>query len=75
MADTPIPNFHNDVGVEIIQVGTKKFKCIGATAPFDHPHIYLDMGRDNEIICPYCSTLFKHNSSLKPNEAEPAECA
>ena len=32
--------------------------CVGARPPFDHPHVFLDMGDDHEIICPYCSTLF-----------------
>ena len=32
--------------------------CVGANPPFDHPHVFLDLGNDNEIICPYCSTLY-----------------
>jgi uncharacterized Zn-finger protein len=23
-----------------------------------HPKIYLDMGKENQIICPYCSKIF-----------------
>ena len=74
MADSTLPSFHNDIGVDKIEIGTRKFQCIGAKPPFDHPHIYLDMGDENEIVCPYCSTLYRHNSSLKTNQAEPAEC-
>jgi hypothetical protein len=33
------------------------------------------MGGDHEIICPYCSTLYRHNASLHGHEAKPAECA
>jgi len=75
MAQNTIPNFHNDIGVEKIEIGSKKFQCIGATAPFDHPHVFLDMGNENEIVCPYCSTLYRHNSSLKSHESEPAGCS
>ena len=25
-------------------------------------------------MCPYCSTLYRHNPALAPNEARPAEC-
>jgi hypothetical protein len=25
-------------------------------------------------VCPYCSTLYRHNPALAPNEARPAEC-
>ena len=43
--------------------------------PFDHPHVFLDMGDDNEIICPYCSTLYRYDPSLDPHAARPPECA
>lgn len=75
MADKGIPKFRNDVGVARIEVGARKFECTGATAPYDHPHIFLDMGGENEIVCPYCSTHFVHNPSLGTFEANPAECA
>ena len=74
MADHGTPYFHNDVGVHQVEVGAKEFMCMGARPPFDHPHIYLDMGDDHEIVCAYCSTLFKFNPSLKAGEAIPADC-
>lgn len=74
MADKGTPHFHNDQGVPVIHVGSKEFMCIGATPPFDHPHIFIDMGYDSETICSYCSTLFKYDPSLKADEARPAEC-
>lgn len=73
MADEFTPHFRNDAGVKVIEIGVKSFKCAGATAPFDHPHVFLDMGMDSEVICPYCSTLYKHNSKLASNEAIPPE--
>ena len=75
MADHVVPHVHNDPGVTSIEIGAKEFMCIGASPPFDHPHVFLDMGDDVEIICPYCSTLYKYDSSLAGNEARPAECA
>ena len=74
MADKGTPHFHNDPGVPVIHVGAKEFMCIGATPPFDHPHIFIDMGSDTETVCSYCSTLFKYDPSLKAYEARPAEC-
>jgi len=74
MADPVIPHFKNDLGVEKIHIGVKKFKCMGASAPFDHPHVFLDMGDDNEIVCPYCSTLYVYDSALGPTETVPAGC-
>jgi len=39
------------------------------------PHIYLKIGDAGEIVCPYCSTLFRFDPSLGANEADPADCA
>ena len=75
MADHVVPHFQNDPGVSVIEIGSREFMCVGATPPFDHPHVFLDLGNDNEIICPYCSTLYHHNPALAPNQARPAECA
>jgi uncharacterized Zn-finger protein len=74
MADKGTPHFHNEPGVPVIHVGSKEFMCTGALPPMDHPHIFLDMGGDTEIVCSYCSTLFKYDPALRANEASPAEC-
>ncbi len=66
------PKFTNDAGVAQIRIGVREFECVGATPPYDHPHVYLDMGRGTELICPYCSTLYKFDAGLKPGEAVPA---
>ena len=39
----------------------KKFMCMGALPPQDHPHVFCDMGEDVEYVCPYRSTLYRHN--------------
>lgn len=72
MAKSIVPHFHNDAGIPAISIGVKEFMCIGAMPPNDHPHVYLDMGDDGEKVCPYCSTLFRYDSSLHSNESEPA---
>jgi uncharacterized Zn-finger protein len=56
-------------------VTCREFKCIGDKPPQDHPHIYLTVGETGEIICPYCSTLFRYDPSLGEHEADPADCA
>jgi uncharacterized Zn-finger protein len=75
MADKIVPHFHNDPGVPAVAIGAREFQCIGALPPNDHPHVYLDMGDADEIVCPYCSTLFRHDPRLAPHEAHPPECA
>lgn len=74
MADVGVPHFHNEPGLAEIRVNAHEFMCIGAKPPFDHPHVFMDMGSDHEIICPYCSTLYKLDASLKAGAAAPAEC-
>ena len=72
MAELRTPKFRNDEGVARIDIGVREFECIGASAPFDHPHVYLDMGDDSEIVCPYCSTLYAYDSSLAADQSRPA---
>ncbi|HSI39805.1 MAG TPA: zinc-finger domain-containing protein [Xanthobacteraceae bacterium] len=74
MADHVVPHFHNTAGVSIIAVGVKEFMCVGALPPYDHPHVFLDMGSDDEIICPYCSTLYRRDASLHGTQSRPADC-
>jgi uncharacterized Zn-finger protein len=74
MADNVVPHFHNDAGVPVIEIGSQEFMCVGANPPFDHPHVFLDLGNDSEIICPYCSTLYRFAADLAAGEARPPEC-
>jgi uncharacterized Zn-finger protein len=73
MVDSPIPHFKNDAGAAIIRIGAREFKCVGAAPPFDHPHVFLDMGSDSEIVCPYCSTLYRHDMDLSATQSSPAD--
>jgi len=75
MTESIIPHFHNTAGVPVIEIGAREFMCVGERPPFDHPHIFIDMGGASEAICPYCSTLFRYNPALAPNAAKPPECA
>ena len=74
MAASSIPHFQNDDGLDTIRIGAREFMCCGANAPHDHPHVFLDMGDDQEIVCPYCSTLFKHDNVLEHGQCEPPNC-
>lgn len=74
MAASSTPHFANDVGAEKIFIGVKELQCMGARAPYDHPHIFLDMGADNQILCPYCSTLYIYDPRLPPGESDPKDC-
>ena len=71
MAGGFVPHFANDGGAEKIFVGVKEFQCMGARPPYDHPHVYLDMGTDGQVLCPYCSTLYVHDPRLHADESDP----
>ena len=73
MADHAIPHFHNEPGVGTIRVGVKEFMCMGAKPPFDHPHIFIDMGDDTEAVCSYCSTRYVYEAALN-GRSNPPEC-
>lgn len=75
MAGHATPHFHNSAGHPVVSIGAKEFMCVGARPPHDHPHVFLDMGDDEEIVCPYCSTLYRYDPRLSAHQSEPADCA
>ncbi|MEM7300370.1 MAG: zinc-finger domain-containing protein [Pseudomonadota bacterium] len=74
MAGHAVPHFQNDQGAPSVTIGVKEFTCVGANPPHDHPHVFLDMGADNEIVCPYCSTLYKFDPDLTATQTRPEGC-
>ena len=59
------------MGIPKIEIGSKEFMCVGAKPPFDHPHVFLNMGGAHDIVCPYCSTLYIFNARLAAGMAKP----
>lgn len=74
MAGHHVPHLANDLGAEKIFIGVKELQCMGARPPFDHPHVFLDMGQDSQVLCPYCSTLYIYDDRLEPHETAPEGC-
>lgn len=74
MASGTVLHLANDQGVEKVHVGVSELQCIGARAPYDHPHVFLDMGSEGQVLCPYCSTLYLYDPRLKGNETDPRGC-
>lgn len=74
MADSHgTPHFHNQPGLPTLKVRVREFMCIGALPPFDHPHIFIDMGDEDDIVCSYCSTRYVYDASIE-GLVEPAAC-
>jgi uncharacterized Zn-finger protein len=56
-----------------ICIGVREFKCIGVSPPQDHPHVYINMGNTDTILCPYCATRFRFDPRLTPLDIDPPD--
>jgi uncharacterized Zn-finger protein len=74
MAGSSVPHLANDQGADKIFVGVTELNCMGARPPFDHPHVFLDMGSDGQVLCPYCSTLYVHDPRVAADASAPKGC-
>lgn len=43
---------------EIIQVDETRVRCDGGEGPLGHPRVFLEMGDENFVECPYCDRRF-----------------
>ena len=68
-----LSKFRNDRAVPEIRIGVKEFECIGVSPPLDHPHVYINMGEADTILCPYCATRFCFDPRLTPLDADPSD--
>lgn len=68
-----LAKFRNDRGVAEIRIGVREFHCIGVSPPHDHPHVYINMGEVDAILCPYCATSFRFDARLAPFAADPQD--
>lgn len=49
---------------EILHVTSKKVSCDGGNGDMGHPKVYLNMGDQGYVVCPYCSKLFTTKKDL-----------
>lgn len=57
-----MPPRHSDAILpppEQITVSTKRVACDGGGGALGHPKVYLNLGPDGHVECPYCSRLYK----------------
>ena len=58
MAEVPAPP-------ETIEVETTEVACDGDGGALGHPRVFLNMGSNGQVECPYCDRLFKLKSGVK----------
>jgi uncharacterized Zn-finger protein len=56
---------------ETIPVDSKVVACNGGGGPLGHPRVYLNLGPDGKIECPYCSRLFVLRAQASGGHAAP----
>ncbi|MGD9650675.1 MAG: zinc-finger domain-containing protein [Dongiaceae bacterium] len=44
---------------EVIKVPSKKIYCDGSGGALGHPRIFLNMGKNDFVECPYCDRRFE----------------
>lgn len=43
---------------ETIETADHKICCDGGKGALGHPAVYLEMGLEHKVTCPYCSRMF-----------------
>lgn len=56
-----------NVLMEPIEVKDSVIKCDGGGGPLGHPTIYLNLGKEKKVICPYCSKCFIKTQTYDPD--------
>jgi len=46
--------------------------CNGGGGALGHPRVFLNLGHDGKVECPYCSRLFVNRAMQPPTPSEPA---
>ena len=59
MAEIPAPP-------EIIEVDSTEVACDGGEGPLGHPRVFLNLGDQRHVDCPYCDRLFVLKDRVSP---------
>jgi uncharacterized Zn-finger protein len=54
---------------EKTEVKSMKVHCDGGKGSSGHPRVYLNLGNDNKVACPYCGHLFVLKEGVKISDA------
>ncbi|MBY0292541.1 MAG: zinc-finger domain-containing protein [Alphaproteobacteria bacterium] len=46
------------ISIQPTETKSAVVKCDGGSGPLGHPVIYLHVGKEGKIVCPYCSKYF-----------------
>jgi len=52
------PDANSPAAPEVVVVRTRRIACEGVGGALGHPRVYLEMGEDPFVECPYCDRRF-----------------
>lgn len=55
---------------EVVQVRSRRIACDGVGGALGHPRVYLEMGDESFVECPYCDRRFVLASGAPGEEDE-----
>jgi uncharacterized Zn-finger protein len=55
---------------ETIYINETVAACNGDGGALGHPRVFLNLGRDGKVECPYCSRLFVNRAMQEANPSE-----
>ena len=70
MSDPSAPTAGPIEAPEVIAVHTRRIACDGVGGALGHPRVYLEMGEEPFVECPYCDRRFVLASGSKSGEDE-----
>ena len=53
---------------ETITVDTDRVACDGGGGALGHPKVFLNLGTERQVECPYCSRLYTLREGVHPHE-------
>ncbi|WP_395710988.1 zinc-finger domain-containing protein [Reyranella sp.] len=51
---------------ELISVDTDRVACDGGGGALGHPKVYLNLGEEGRVECPYCSRTYVLREGVRP---------
>ncbi len=58
MSDLPAETAGPIAAPEVVEVRTSRIACDGVGGPLGHPRVYLEIGAEPFVECPYCDRRF-----------------
>jgi uncharacterized Zn-finger protein len=47
-----------ETSIETLEIDTPKIACDGGKGASGHPRVFLTVGKDGKVDCPYCGKRF-----------------